>query len=321
MTQHPIPLPALDGRDPLGFLAALGATRLLTDHHDRHTALAFDPHTATAILHTTLHDLDQVADTLTSIIEQIPADAVIPGLPPGIPTPPRRIGGDPMRAPRHQHRDRITDLTTRHPNPAQLHRWLGPLLTDLAVDAKDRTALSPYLAPVGQQSLRNFFGAPLAALHDPDRIRQALTGWVRVPGITGESLDHRAIRNAADQPDGTSKPAGVPGATWLATMAIPLLRLTGNGTHRAATGWHHHTNRRAPILIWPIWRPPLDTHAIQTLLEHPALTPQSRNDTFTINLTPLRPLGVIAVYAAERLPLVKNSDGILAPTPITTTHT
>ncbi|ROO62540.1 hypothetical protein EDC02_4521 [Micromonospora sp. Llam0] len=38
----PIELPALDGRDPLGFLAALGTLRLLADHHDPVTALSFD---------------------------------------------------------------------------------------------------------------------------------------------------------------------------------------------------------------------------------------------------------------------------------------
>lgn len=314
---HPLPLPALDGRDPLGFLAALGVLRLLTDHQpSRPVALSFDPTTAAAVLHSTLTDITQVTVALGEIIDHMPAGAVIPSLAAGFPAPMRQKGGEPNRVPRDDYRTLIT-THGGYGQLDQLRRWLAVLLTDLAVDDQKRAVLTPYIAPVAKQSLRGFFDNPLTDTRKhPDRLHEALTNWRRIADVTGENLDHRALRPGVDQPDGRSQPAGVPGATWLATMALPLLRLTGDGTTRSATLWH-----RAPdtteLMIWPIWRHPLDTHAVQTMLEHPALQPHFRNGTTCVKLTPLRPLGVFHATAAhrQRQPALRYND-VLTPMPL-----
>ena len=139
-----------------------------------------------------------------------------------------------------------------------------------------------------------------------------------MPGCTGEYLDHRATCDAADTPNpppSTQSPmTGVPGATWLAEMALPLLRVTGDGTHVRATLWHRHHDR--DVMIWPLWAPPLDIYAVPILLEHPTLRPLPTHQ-LTVNRTPLAALGVFTVRAAHRIPGPKSA-GTLAPIPITT---
>jgi hypothetical protein len=71
-------LPALDGRTPLGFLAALGVLRLLTDHTDHHARLAWSRQDCTAVLHDAQPDIDTLAADLTGIVHGIPDGGVLP---------------------------------------------------------------------------------------------------------------------------------------------------------------------------------------------------------------------------------------------------
>ena len=106
------------------------------------------------------------------------------------------------------------------------------------------------------------------------RIREALEAWRRVEGCTGEYLDAQVLNSAADDPLGrTHTERGVPGATWLATMAVPLLRVSGDGQRITATLWHRTSRRH--VMLWPLWRRPLDLRAVQVLIEHPCLIPVS----------------------------------------------
>ncbi|MEU3117218.1 hypothetical protein ABZ652_24340 [Micromonospora chalcea] len=306
--KHPVDLPALDGRDPLGFLAALGLLRLLTDETSFDVDLSFNDDTARAVLHSPLVDLTDVVEQLTAILASIPDDGVIPSVPATFPEAKVGTAKDPMRSPRVDYRSAHTALTGDNHNPA-LDRWLSALVTDLATDSQGRVAITPYAAPAGQQSFRTMFTKTLEQIRPdpPNRFHEALTRWRRVEGYTGEYLDHRAIRTAADHPTGTSLPAGVPAATWLALMALPLLRLTGTGTKPRATCWHH-LNHQQPVMTWPLWRQPLDTHAVSALLEHPA----HRNR----NAWPA--LGIFTTASAIRT-TGKNSAGTLTPaTDITT---
>lgn len=317
---YPIEMPALDGRDPLGFLAALGSLRLLADHHDPATALSFDDQTAVARLHSTrLASLDDLVSTLVDIIGTIPHEGVIPAAPATFPASKVGVAADPMRVARDEFRTAADTLTGGEPAAV---RWLSALVTDLAADAKGRVALTPYTAPAGQQSLRSFFTKPLDEVRkDPTTlIRQALTGWRRVDGYTGEYLDHRVVRGAADHPSGKSVEAGVPGATWLAITALPMLRLTGDGSNVGATGWYQVPGRRQQVMLWPLWRQPLDRHAVTALLEHRELRPDNGPDGITVNPAKWAPLGIFTVAAAARQPIEgRKSAGVLAPVPVTTT--
>ncbi len=325
-----VELPALDGRDPLGFLAALGLLRVITSDHGPNVRLAFSDQTGCAILHSPLPAASAIAEALRAAVSRIGDNCVADGAGPGFPLrkasrrTTRQAGtgrqSDPMRVPREDYRSQIHARVAGLRSPAALD-WLAVLVTDLAVDRQGRAAMTPYTAPSGQQSLWTFFEKPLTAVRaEPSRLTEALTGWRRTDGFTGEYLDHRVLRSAVDHPSGHSAEAGVPGATWLATQAIPYLRLSGDGQSPAATLWHRLGRRT--VMIWPLWCQPLDDQAVRVLLEHPLLRPippsaDDRQADLHVRKTPLIPLGVFEVCGAERQPIEgRKNAGVLAPIPV-----
>jgi hypothetical protein len=311
MTTHAVEAPALTGQDALGFLAALGMFTLLSDRcYPGAVRLSFTTTRGTAVIHSPLPTLDAIVQELTGIVAATDRDAVIAGAAPGFPLR-AGTGPDPMRQPRHGYRKLAAELAQIDLQATS--RWLPHLFTDLAVDSSGRSALTPLAAPRAKQNVRTFFAKSQALVRNqPALILEALAGWRRVEGVTGEYLDHRVLNSPVDHPRGAkAAERGVPGATWLATMALPLLRLTGDGQHPAATLWHHQGQRH--IMIWPLWQQPLDTRAVQALLEHPTLKPVTPG--LAVRSTDWPPLGIFAVHAAERerLPDTDKFAGVLAP--------
>ncbi|GIU87113.1 MAG: hypothetical protein KatS3mg009_1628 [Acidimicrobiia bacterium] len=311
----PLELPAMLGTDPLGFLAGLGTFRLLVDHHDADTRLSWSRVTGTAALHTDLPSLDALGALLVEVAEAITDDAVLPGVAGGFPYPRRgNSGPDPMRPPRDGYRDFAADAERRFGREAQ--RWLEVITTDLAADNEGKAALTPWMAPSGKQTVSTFFAKPLELIRENAALlAESTTDWPRIADYTGEYLDHRAVNDAAATADGESTELGAPGPTWLAAMALPLLRLSGSGTEVGGTLWHtvHDDGRRARrVAIWPLWEPALDVDAVQVLLEHPLLRP--REERIPEVNDELRVLGVFRICAAARRPLQgRKSAGVLAP--------
>jgi hypothetical protein len=305
-----VELPALDGRLPLGFLAALGLLRLLGDLLEDSVRLSFTPTRGTAVLDSPLKTPGDIAALLATIVAATTGNGVVPGLGPGFPLP-AGSGKDPMRPQRESYRQFSAHVSRIDPLAAR--QWLPNLCTDLAVDPASRADITPFASARGKQNMRTFFGKSLGLVRDQPRyLGEALTGWRRVPGVTGEYLDHRVLNSPVDDPAGMEKAErGVPGATWLATMAIPMLRLTGDGHQRAATLWHHVGYRH--IMIWPLWRHPLDKPAVQALIEHSCLKPV--NPAPSVRSTYWDALGINGVYGAERqkLPDTDKFPGVLAP--------
>ena len=315
MTTRILDLPALDGREPLGFLAALGLLNILASECNLPARLAFSEVTGCAQLTSPLPATADVADAVNQVIRDIPADAVLPGAQPGFP-PPSASGPDPLRQARPGYQTLAKQLRARDSQIAD--RWLPALITDLALDNSERCATTPLNAPSGKQKLRTFFEKPLQQVQQhSDYIHQALTAWQRVEGCTGEYLDHRVLRSNADDVLGRAGlETGVPGATWLAIMALPLLRLTGQGGHRAATLWHHPDGR--PLMLWPLWTASLDPSGAQALLSHPAIRPI--DSTPTVDTRPWAPLSIFNVYGAERQRISgRIFEGVLAPIHVTKT--
>ncbi|MEV4888771.1 hypothetical protein AB0K48_05200 [Nonomuraea sp. NPDC055795] len=304
-----VDLPALDGRQPLEFLAALGLLRVLAQECQIPARLSFSDTTACAQLHSPFETTEQIAAALADVVASIEEPAVLPGVSAGFP-PPAGIGKDPLRWPRNEYRDKAEALRRTDPHAAET--WLACMTTDLAADSQGRGAISPFMAPSGQQKLRTFFEMPLKAVRaHPEYLHESLTRWRRVEGFTGEYLDHRVLRSAADDPRGRpGNEAGVPGATWLATMALPLFHLAGDGTKVRSTLWHRITGDH--IMLWPLWKPALDLHAVQGLLEHPAFTPI--DDQLAVSAAEWAPLGVFGVYGAHRRRIPgRTFDGVLTP--------
>jgi hypothetical protein len=261
-------LPALDGRTPLGFLAALGLTRLLAVHTDDVPRLAWSPEDCTARLHTTRTSVEAVVADLRHIVDSIPEDGVLPGVPADLPPP--GAAPDKLRLPPAALGALAKQLA---PEPeAEVEAWLASLVTDLSVDDKFRADISMMAAPSGKQSMRTMLHFPLELVReDPGCLTEALLGWRRQLGVTGEYLDHRVLFDAADSGSGKSQERGVPGATWLALMSYPLLRTTAVGSDPITTGWHRRGRRQPPIFVYPLWTRPLDRQAISALLEHPLM--------------------------------------------------
>lgn len=303
-----VPLPALDGRTPLGFLAALGVLRLITEHTGRSARLAWSPADATAVLHDARTDLDALVEDLTAIVTSIPSDGVLLETSTGF--PPLGTAPDKLRMARPAftgYASQVTEL-----DGAAGERWLGSLVTDLSIDKESRIDISLYIAPSGKQSMRTMLSKSLNLIRNsPGLLREALVAWRRYPAVTGEYLDHRVLYDAADTPDGkTDAERGVPGATWLALMSYPLLRTTAVDARPVSTCWQHLNRRLGRRMIYPLWSAPLDTAAVQALLSHPVLVGAEAG--------PPPPLATLLSvfwigHAARRKIAGRKSSGVLVP--------
>ena len=263
-----LPLPALDGRTPLGFLAALGVLRLITDHTSHPATLAWSRTTGTAELHDAQTDIDTLVAELTAIVDSIPDGGVLPGLDASFPPPGE--APDRLRLTRPLFAEYATLVSDRDGEAAE--RWLASLVTDLSVDDQQRADSSSFVASSGKQSMRTMLEKPLVILRkNPTVLREALLAWRRYPGVTGEYLDHRVLHDTADAADGRSAERGVPGATWLALMSYPMMRTTSLGSDPITTCWQDLGRRSDPRMIYPLWSAPLDLAAVSALLAHPVL--------------------------------------------------
>lgn len=292
--------PALDGRQPLGFLAGLGVLRLL-GADDPSVRLSWDERNARALFDA-VGSIDVLVERLVAAFRS--SDGLQPGLPHDV--PPRKqgsSGGDPA----HLTRSEFADVVNRVPAD-----WACALWSDLGEDKNARCERTPFSAPMGQQTLRSMFEKPYELVADApeQRLREALTGWARVAGFTGENFDIQALEEAAESQSGASQPSGVPGATWLALAAIPFFRMSGSGRVATTVAWSRNARRRRQ-LRWPLWSTPLDTAAVRVLLDHPAV---SAPDVDRSAPAKRRTLGVFVVIDAERRPTsAGKSDGVLVP--------
>jgi hypothetical protein len=299
-------LPALDGRTPLGFLAALGLTRLLDVHTDDRPRLSWSPEDYTAQLHTTRGSIDSVVADLHNIIDSIPDDGVLPGVPVNLPPP--GAAPDQLRLRPVALRALAKELAPE--SDGEVEAWLGSLVTDLSLDDKARSDISMMAAPSGRQSMRTMLEKPLELVRkDPGALAEALLGWRRRPGVSGEYLDHRVLFDAADSGAGRSEERGVPGATWLALMSYPLLRTTALGSEPITTGWHRR-RRQPSLFVYPLWKVPLDRHAFTALLEHPMMLQCVRGEVPAA----AEVLSVFAVRRAQRRKIPgRTFAGVLGP--------
>lgn len=262
-----VALPALDGRTPLGFLAAVGLLRLLGGPDGCAARLSWSAADCTARLSGPHPDVEGILSAVQGIVERIGDGAVLPDLPDDLPPPGE--APDRLRIPR----EALAELVHAWPVAAQVDAWLSGLLTDLSVDGRGRVDITLLAAPSGKQSMRTMLSKPLQAVRErPAVLREAILGWRRYPGVTGEYLDHRVVFDAADAPDGRPRERGVPGATWLALMAFPVLPTTAVDGRPITAGWHRFGPRAGDRrLVYPLWTASLDLPAVSALLRHPLL--------------------------------------------------
>ena len=310
-------LPALTGDSPLGILAAFGVLRLLAQFSDESAKLSWDPASRLAVIHGRRTSVEEIVKDLKAIVERIDEGSVLPGVAPAFPPP--GAAPDGLRAPQTQLRQTVAPLLVpmAEGERAEAMRWLASLVTDLTSDDTGRAAISQFTAPTGKQSMATMLTKPLAAIRkNPDYLRQALVSWRRVPGTTGENLDHRALWDSAEDGSGDANMRGVPGATWLALMSYPLLRTTVGLRHRPlSSGWHTTTlsgGRAYSELRLPLWEQPISPPGVTALVEHPAMAECVTGDGRSSPTEALRSLGVFSVCRSRRYqPPGGQSAGVL----------
>lgn len=294
-----IKLPALVGSTALGWLAAFGVLRLVA-RGEPTAGLSWDPDDGCAVLHSAaLTDVAAVVDVLRGVYEGLADGQFWPDAPPGFPPPGE--APDKLVVRRSDFPELVSGL-------AGAETVLTSLVTDLAVNTAGVVRRTPMVAPTGKQSFFTMVRNQHEAVVQPEVLREALTGWVRRPGV-GEAFDSSAVVSAADAVDGRPGEHVVPGATWLAVQALPAFRLSGNGRSVEASGWRRLDRRL--FFVWPLWTPRLTLTATRVLLEHPVPL-RSRDGGLWADVPRLAPLGVWRICAARRRN-TGNSDGPLVP--------
>lgn len=258
-------LPALDGRKALGFLAALGLTRLLEVHDGDTPRLSWTRDSCIAVLQTRYETVDALAGRVADLAQSIPDGGVLPGVPPQM--PPLGRSPDRLRVAPAALRG-LAEVLAPEPDP-EVEAWLASLVTDLSCDKEGNCKISLMVSSSGAQSTRTMLQKSLDEVRkNPRCLHEALTGWHRYPGVTGEYLDHQVLFDAADSGAGKPEERGVPGATWLALMSYALFRTTAVGTELITSGWHRGRPQR-PTFVYPLWTAPLGCDGIVALVEHP----------------------------------------------------
>lgn len=255
---HRMDLPGLVGDEPLGFLAAIGLIRQLSGNR----YLSWDTTNRHAILH--CHSYSSVADLVAALMErlqQIKHGQAIP-YSSDFPLRRRRNAPDPLRLRPAEYRK----LLLHRPG---LQYWLKVTLTDQTTDADGFCMVNPLVAVRGRQTIGSFWYYPMLEVRrDPEQLlTEALTGWRRVEGSEGWLLDHRATYSTDPGLRGPGGSMAVPGATWLATLAVREFGYPTYGSPHLPrglpSGWFRVEG--VEVFAWPLWTLPTDWNSLEAV--------------------------------------------------------
>ncbi|MEU0722827.1 hypothetical protein [Streptomyces sp. NPDC006140] len=256
MTKYvPVELPGLVGDEPLGFLAAIGLINQLSEV----AYLSWSPESHWAIVHCDASRYSGIDDLVSALLRRL--DKVKPGwaIPYETDFPLRRRSGgpDPLRMRPDEFRARTMN---RYKGGLS---WLKAALTDEATDADGYCAVTPYIAVRGRQTIGSFWYYPMLEVRKEPRrlLTEALTGWRRVEGADGWLLDPHASYSTYPEVRGPAGSMAVPGATWLATLAVGEFPFQSRSSRAVQPIrptrpilWHHLDGQ--DVLMWPLWTLP-----------------------------------------------------------------
>jgi hypothetical protein len=255
---HDLILHGLDGANPLGFLAALGALEGASNETGdvrlswRHEG-EWRP-----VLTSTLTDME-------ALIDRLDQDRRACVLDPALAL--EYAGKKDLKPPPADFRTYLAEL--REKATAAERRsvdWASAFATDVAVDNNGNTKPTALHFTAGQQQFLQMVGELVTGVTKDD-LREALEGPWRyerpLPVMGWDATSSRDYALRATDPS-MDKKRGVPGADWLAVRGLTYFPTAPRGTRIMTTGcqggWKDGEFR------WPLWTVPLQPAVIRSTL-------------------------------------------------------
>jgi len=290
-------LPALPGSSLLGFLAALGAFRMLATRPENSGVqmrwVAGGSSYCPVLQLPSPTGPDGIVETLHAALRGLAGHYVI-------------TADKDLKIPRGSFRKlaaRAADdfLTGTDQNAAAMVAAFG---CDAVCDEDgviEDTAFRT-MSGAGHQHFLEFMNV-LAKETTAEQLREALFGPWRYrdssPTMRWDAEDDRRYALRWDEPS-KDPVRTVRGANLLAVAALPLFPVVPTSSSTVATTGFSGRGSRGTFIVWPIWTGWLALDAVRSLLAFKGL--QERNETF---VAPLAAYGIAAAYRSQRITLGK----------------
>jgi hypothetical protein len=280
-----IPLPALEGTNPLGFLAALGALDALATTTPGVTLRWTDELVPQAVIGG-VSDVDSLLDALdrdreqwtTSPLLQFPGDDLLTDAKPG-----------------EKRLREWFEFVSDHPRAAG---HLSAIVAEWAFDNNQKAKPTHLHFTAGQQQFLSMI-RELASGVDRDRIREAVCGPWRydspLPTLSWDARGERVYALRGGNPS-KEKRLGVPGADWLAFRGLvfyPVTRREGGSLKTTAcdVAW------KSSAFRWPLWRVPASRDVVRSLVADGTLVskPVSASRSANVSGKELEARGILSL--------------------------
>ncbi|MGH3814721.1 MAG: type I-G CRISPR-associated protein, Cas3-extension family [Pseudonocardiaceae bacterium] len=272
-TTREVELPALDGTNPLGFLAALGVLDVL-HRAGREPTMHWTADLVPIPVFRGGSDEDELVELVDADRARWQESVVLRG----------PVGDqlDDVKPPPKVHSRWAAEVVDALGDTRADADLFCALLAEGAVDGKGNGKPTHLHFTAGQQKFLVMV-RELASRIDAERIRVAIFGPWRedspLPTLSWSSQGERIYALRAVNPSG-EKRLGVPGADWLAFLGLvffPTCAVTRNDGAQASlktTGCNRAWKRSA--LRWPLWTVPLERDTVWSLVGDSAVVGQDR---------------------------------------------
>lgn len=288
-----VPLPALEGTNPLGYLAALGVLDAVAVRCPPATLRWTDDLVPHAIMGG-VASLDELLDVLDKDRAEWACSALLSFSVSGKPLSDVKLAGPELR----QWFQFIADAA-----PRSNADHLCAIVAENAYDKNARAKPTHLHFTAGQQQFLNMI-RDLAANVGPERLREAIQGPWRydstLPSLSWDSRGERIYAIRATNPS-NDKRHGVPGADWLAFRGLTFYPVT-----RTASGSLRTTacdiEWKSSAFRWPVWTVPATRNTIKSLVADPGLVAKDAR----VSLAVLSARGIASIHQAK---IRRNDQG------------
>jgi hypothetical protein len=300
---NPVVLTGLDGSNPLGFLAALGALDVLAEQHGAAT-LAWRTGDWRAVVRAP--HLESADDLVATLASDLAAWKEEPCLSLKYQEDAGAARSWDLKPRPEAFRSYLEALTQdAHAGRRRSLDFAAAFATETALDRNGKTKPNALHFTAGNQEFLKTAGELIDGVTSDD-LREALFGpwrYERALKVFGwDCTDARAYALRASDPS-KDKKHGIPGADWLAFRGLRFIRVAPRGTHIVTTGcaggWKDGSFQ------WPLWDVPLTKRTVHVTLQSPRLRQMSEADR--------RARGISVVFFSSIRRSDKGGYGSFAP--------